>query len=212
MFTWPRHPSRSRRQERRKPLEGHPPTEERYLLRGCRHIHPSALCLWSGHSAHQAGRGSLLKAFYDRPLNYSSFHQWQWTGNRNSDPPSFSLLSELTNVIQPLSGGTQRGAVLETIPFPIGYGVETSHLLDLYEKFGLEAFTQTVGSTGSPQSNHKNALGKMSFGILQTFINRLHSQGKIDQMPDMETFHRRSKSRTEPTTNSSKSWKKKDRR
>ena len=31
----------------------------------------------------------------------------------------------------------------------------------------------------------------MSFGILQTFFNRLHAQGKIDQMPDMETFYRR---------------------
>jgi hypothetical protein len=31
----------------------------------------------------------------------------------------------------------------------------------------------------------------MSFGILQTFINRLHSQGKIDRIPDMETFYRR---------------------
>ena len=31
----------------------------------------------------------------------------------------------------------------------------------------------------------------MSFGILQTFFNRLHAQGKIDQMPSMETFYRR---------------------
>ena len=31
----------------------------------------------------------------------------------------------------------------------------------------------------------------MSFGILQTFINRLHAQGKIDQLPDMETFYQR---------------------
>jgi glucosyl-3-phosphoglycerate synthase len=31
----------------------------------------------------------------------------------------------------------------------------------------------------------------MSFGILQTFINRLHRQGKIDRIPDMETFYRR---------------------
>ena len=31
----------------------------------------------------------------------------------------------------------------------------------------------------------------MSFGILQTFINRLQGQGKIDHVPDMETFYRR---------------------
>ena len=31
----------------------------------------------------------------------------------------------------------------------------------------------------------------MSFGILQTFFNRLHTQGKLDRMPDLETFYRR---------------------
>ena len=31
----------------------------------------------------------------------------------------------------------------------------------------------------------------MSFGILQTFFNRLHAQGKIDQIPNLETFYRR---------------------
>ena len=31
----------------------------------------------------------------------------------------------------------------------------------------------------------------MSFGILQTFFNRLHAQGKISQIPDIETFYRR---------------------
>ena len=31
----------------------------------------------------------------------------------------------------------------------------------------------------------------MSFEFLQTFFNRLHLQGKIDQIPDMETFYRR---------------------
>ena len=81
--------------------------------------------------------------------------------------------------------------MLETIPFPIGYGVETSHLLDLYEKFGLDAFAQTDLDRRVHRNQTTNALGKMSFGILQTFINRLHSQGKIDQMPDMETFYRR---------------------
>ena len=77
------------------------------------------------------------------------------------------------------------------IPFPIGYGVETSHLLDLYYKFGLEAFAQTDLDRRVHRNQTTNALGKMSFGILQTFFNRLHAQGKIDQMPSMETLYRR---------------------
>ena len=95
-----------------------------------------------------------VKAFYDRPLNYSSGLRASGGGRVTEIliRPLFSLFyPELTNVIQPLSGEyAARREVLETIPFPIGYGVETSHLLDLYEKFGLEAFAQTVGSTVHP--------------------------------------------------------------
>ena len=71
---------------------------------------------------------TYVKAFYDRPLNYS-------TGLRPSGGgrvteilirPLFSLFyPELSNVIQPLSGEyAARREVLEQIPFPIGYGVE----------------------------------------------------------------------------------------
>ena len=136
-----------------------------------------------------------VKAFYDRPLNYSSGLRSSGGGRVTEIliRPLFSLFyPELTNVIQPLSGEyAARREVLEMIPFPIGYGVETSHLLDLYEKFGLDAFAQTDLDRRVHRNQTTNALGKMSFGILQTFFNRLHAQGKIDQMPDMETFYRR---------------------
>ena len=136
-----------------------------------------------------------VKAFYDRPLNYSSGLRSSGGGRVTEIliRPLFSLFyPELTNVIQPLSGEyAARREVLEMIPFPIGYGVETSHLLDLYEKFGLNAFAQTDLDRRVHRNQTTNALGKMSFGILQTFFNRLHAQGKIDQMPDIETFYRR---------------------
>ena len=136
-----------------------------------------------------------VKAFYDRPLNYSSGLRASGGGRVTEIliRPLFSLFyPDLTNVIQPLSGEyAARREVLEIIPFPIGYGVETSHLLDLYEKFGLDAFAQTDLDRRVHRNQTTSALGKMSFGILQTFFNRLHAQGKIDQMPDMETFYRR---------------------
>ena len=136
-----------------------------------------------------------VKAFYDRPLNYSSGLRASGGGRVTEIliRPLFSLFyPELTNVIQPLSGEyAARREVLETIPFPIGYGVETSHLLDLYEKFGLDAFAQTDLDRRVHRNQTTNALGKMSFGILQTFFNRLRAQGKIDQLPDMEKFYRR---------------------
>ena len=136
-----------------------------------------------------------VKAFYDRPLNYSSGLRSSGGGRVTEIliRPLFSLFyPELTNIIQPLSGEyAARREVLEIIPFPIGYGVETSHLLDLYEKFGIDAFAQTDLDRRVHRNQTTNALGKMSFGILQTFINRLQSQGKIDRIPDMETFYRR---------------------
>lgn len=136
-----------------------------------------------------------VKAFYDRPLNYSSGLRASGGGRVTEIliRPLFSLFyPELTNIIQPLSGEyAARREVLEMVPFPIGYGVETSHLLDLYEKFGLDAFAQTDLDRRVHRNQTTSALGKMSFGILQTFINRLHSQGKIDSIPDMETFYRR---------------------
>ena len=136
-----------------------------------------------------------VKAFYDRPLNYSSGLRPSGGGRVTEilTRPLFSLFyPELTNIIQPLSGEyAARRGVLEIIPFPIGYGVETSHLLDLYHKFGIEAFAQTDLDRRVHRNQTTTALGKMSFGILQTFINRLHAQGKIDQLPNMETFYRR---------------------
>ena len=138
---------------------------------------------------------SYVKAFYDRPLNYSSGLRPSGGGRVTEIliRPLFSLFfPELSHIIQPLSGEyAARREVLEKIPFPIGYGVETSHLLDLYAMNGLETFAQTDLDRRVHRNQTTNALGKMSFGILQTFINRLHSQGKIDRVPDVETFYRR---------------------
>lgn len=138
---------------------------------------------------------SYVKAFYDRPLNYSSGLRPSGGGRVTEIliRPLFSLFfPELSHIIQPLSGEyAARREVLEKIPFPIGYGVETSHLLDLYAMHGLETFAQTDLDRRVHRNQTTNALGKMSFGILQTFLNRLHAQGKLDRMPDLETFYRR---------------------
>ena len=134
------------------------------------------------------------KAFYDRPITYS-------TGVRASGGgrvteilirPLFSLFfPELTSLIQPLSGEfAVRREVLEKIPFPIGYGVETAHILDVYQEWGLDAFAQCDLDQRIHRNQSTNALGKMSFGILQTFFNRMKCYGMVDKMPDMATTYR----------------------
>ena len=134
------------------------------------------------------------KAFYDRPMAYSSGIRSSGGGRVTEIliRPLFSLFfPELTSLIQPLSGEfAVRREVLERIPFPIGYGVETAHLLDVYREWGLEAFAQCDLDQRIHRNQSTNALGKMSFGILQTFLNRVKSYGMIDRLPELSTIYR----------------------
>jgi glucosyl-3-phosphoglycerate synthase len=135
-----------------------------------------------------------VKAFYDRPLAFSQGVRPSGGGRVTEIlvRPLFSLFfPELTALIQPLSGEyAVRRDVLHSIPFPIGYGVETSHIIDVYMKHGLEAF----GQTDLDQRVHRNQatldLGKMAFGILQSFLNRVESYGLVDQLPEMSNIFR----------------------
>jgi glucosyl-3-phosphoglycerate synthase len=137
---------------------------------------------------------SYVKAFYDRPLVFSKGIRPSGGGRVTEIlvRPLFSLFyPELTAIIQPLSGEyAVRRAVLEQIPFPIGYGVETSHLIDVYERWGLAAF----GQTDLDQRVHRNQptidLGKMSFGILQTFLSRVKAHGLIKGANDLSPILR----------------------
>lgn len=122
-----------------------------------------------------------VKAFYDRPLAYSqSFRPME--GGRVTEiliRPLFSLFfPELTVLLQPLSGEyAVRREVLEKIPFPVGYGVETSHLLDVYRLYGLNAFAQTDLDQRVHRNQSTRNLGKMAFGILRTFWSRMQTLG-----------------------------------
>ena len=111
--------------------------------------------------------------------------------------PLFSLFfPELAAIIQPLSGEyAVRREVLESIPFPIGYGVETSHLIDVYQRWGLEAFGQTDLDSRVHRNQSTQALGKMSFGILQTFLSRVESLGILHDVPELSNVMRQFQAR-----------------
>ncbi len=130
-----------------------------------------------------------VKAFYDRPLALSQGIR-PTGGGRVTEilvRPLFSLFfPELTAIIQPLSGEyAVRREVLERIPFPIGYGVETSHLIDVYYEYGLEAFAQTDLDKRVHRHQETRDLGKMSFGILRTFCKRLKDRGIVANLPEL---------------------------
>ena len=136
-----------------------------------------------------------VKAFYERPIAYSSGGIRSTGGGRVTEilvRPLFSLFyPELTQFFQPLSGEyAVRRKVLESIPFPIGYGVETSHLLDVYLRWGLQAFAQVDLEQRVHRNQSTAALGRMSFSILQSFLSRLRSHGKMDGPTDFSNIYR----------------------
>ncbi|WP_350356724.1 glucosyl-3-phosphoglycerate synthase [Fodinibius salsisoli] len=140
-----------------------------------------------------------VKAFYDRPLAVSGNVRASGGGRVTEIliRPLFSLyFPELTGIIQPLSGEyAVRREVLEHINFPIGYGVETSHLIDVYTKYGLEAFAQTDLDQRVHENKPTQALGKMAFGILQTFIKRAKHLGIIEKIDDFQTVLRQTQAK-----------------
>jgi len=130
-----------------------------------------------------------VKAFYDRPLALSKEIRPSGGGRVTEIlvRPLFSLFfPELTAIIQPLSGEyAVRREVLEKIPFPVGYGVETSNLIDVYFEYGLDAFAQTDLDKRIHRHQETRDLGKMSFGILRAFFKRLKARGIVSDLPEL---------------------------
>jgi glucosyl-3-phosphoglycerate synthase len=125
------------------------------------------------------------KAFYDRPIAIGNNKIRPTGGGRVTElviRPLFSLfLPELTQILQPLSGeyaGFRE--IFEKIPFPIGYGIETSMILDIYRKWGLQVMAQVDLERRVHRNQDTRALGKMAFAIMKTFIRRKIELGLIE--------------------------------
>ncbi len=124
------------------------------------------------------------KAFYDRPIAIGKNKMRPTGGGRVTElviRPLFSLyFPELTQILQPLSGEYAGFRdIFEKIPFPIGYGVETSMLLDIYEKWGLDVIAQVDLEKRVHRNQDTQSLGKMAFVILKTFWDRVEKLGLI---------------------------------
>ena len=142
-----------------------------------------------------------VKAFYDRPLAFSQGVRPSGGGRVTEIlvRPLFSLFfPDLTGLIQPLSGEyAVRREVLDKIPFPIGYGVETSHLIDVYEKWGMEAIAQVDLDRRLHRNQETRDLGKMAFGILRAFLFRAEALGVIGKLPELSTLLRQFQAKEE---------------
>ncbi len=122
-------------------------------------------------------RIQFVKGFYRRPLKVGEKTQ-AGGGGRVTELAARPLLNlfypELSGVIQPLSGEyAGRRAALEQLPFFSGYGVETGLLIDVFEKYGIESIAQVDLLERIHHNQSLEALGKMSFAILQAVIRKL---------------------------------------
>jgi glucosyl-3-phosphoglycerate synthase len=138
-------------------------------------------------------RISYVKAFYERPFRAAG-ELIPAGGGRVTEilvRPLFSLFyPELAGLVQPLSGEyAGRRSLLERLPFSVGYGVELAHLIDIYHEAGIEALAQVNMDRRVHRNQTLQSLGKMSFGIMQTFLNRLAKYGRGQWSADLGTHH-----------------------
>ena len=118
-----------------------------------------------------------VKGYYQRPITIDGKLQ-AFGGGRVTELVARPLLNlfypELSGVIQPLSGEyAGRRTALEQVPFFSGYGVETGMLIDLYEKFGLDAIAQVDLEVRIHRNQELSSLSRMAFAIMQVFIARM---------------------------------------
>jgi glucosyl-3-phosphoglycerate synthase len=122
----------------------------------------------------------FIKGFYRRPLKVGDKTQ-AGGGGRVTELTARPLLNlfypELSGVIQPLSGeyGGRRAA-LEQLSFFSGYGVEIGLLIDVLDRFGLNAIAQVDLQERIHHNQPLEALSKMSFAIIQAVMRKLESR------------------------------------
>jgi glucosyl-3-phosphoglycerate synthase len=125
-------------------------------------------------------RIQYVKGFYRRPLRVGDKLQ-AGGGGRVTELVARPMLNlfypELSGVVQPLSGEyAGRRTALERLPFFTSYGVETGLLIDMLGTFGLQAIAQCDLEERIHKNQELQALGRMSFQILQVFIRRLEQR------------------------------------
>jgi glucosyl-3-phosphoglycerate synthase len=116
----------------------------------------------------------MVKAFYDRPLLDLSPAGGGRVTELMARPLLNAFFPELAGVVQPLAGEyAARRALLESLPFAAGYGVETGLLIDTFRGVGLDAIAQV--DLGSRTHGHQDtaALGRMASTIMHAVARRI---------------------------------------
>lgn len=138
----------------------------------------------------------LVKADYRRPLGAAAVG-----GGRVTELLVRPLLAlcwpELVDLGQPLAGEYAADrALLESLPFEQGYGVELGLLLDTLQLHGRSAIAQQDLGVRAHEHQPLEALGRMAAEILLVAADRLAAQGRtlpsasVLRLPQAEVVRR----------------------
>jgi glucosyl-3-phosphoglycerate synthase len=114
----------------------------------------------------------FVKGFYERPLC-----DGQDGGGRVTElvaRPALALLfPQLASVVQPLAGEyAGRRELLERLPFVCGYGVDVALLIDVAERFGLDALAQVDLGVRVHRNRSLAELAPQATAVLQAVLRR----------------------------------------
>jgi glucosyl-3-phosphoglycerate synthase len=136
----------------------------------------------------------LVKGFYAR-VRTESDGSTSTEGGRVAELVARPLLSmwwpELANVVQPLAGEwAARRDLMESLPIPVGYGVELATLMDTVARHGLDALAQVdLGSRAHKhQANHDLAV--MAAELLAAAERRRPADRQLEPRGELRQFIR----------------------
>ncbi len=127
-----------------------------------------------------------VKSFYRRPIGDGAGRgQNTLEGGRVTELSARPLISmfwpHLAGLIQPLAGEyAGRRSLLEQVPFATGYGVEIGLLIDIAERFGLDAMAQVDLEERTHRNRPIGELSRMAFAVLHAAMRRVTGGGRGD--------------------------------
>jgi glucosyl-3-phosphoglycerate synthase len=126
---------------------------------------------------------SFIKGHYSRPFKTGEETRPEGGGRVTElvARPYLNLhVPRLAGFRQPLAGeiAAERG-LLESIPFPVGYGVEIAMLIDVLEAVGLQRMAQV--DLGTRQNRHQPLadLSAMALSVLTAAERRIHGEQAV---------------------------------
>lgn len=114
----------------------------------------------------------FVKGYYDRPVAAGGAGGGRVT-ELTARPALTLLYPHLRGIRQPLSGEyAGRRSALEAVDFVAGYGVEIGLLIDLAERFGIDAIAQADLGSREHRNRSLLELSEQATAILQVALER----------------------------------------